>query len=473
MAELWVGFSDREHSGALERCLARTRPGSRLVRARSADGLRLMLRNEEPRTVGAIVGPCPAGVSDVNLAAALVADGRARAVVLAAVEASGSLRSRALRAGITQVVDFQPDELASADAAFELPVLPPGPCEGEAWLPADAGPAQAGRALPGEARSPVVTGRIIPVPLVDAHEAAELGMMPEPLPERKAPEGPGLITSTSKGGAVLTLVSGRGGVGKTAIVALMGALAGAWGMSVALVDLDLSCGNLASYLPCAMGSDLASLVGVAKADFPGAVARLGVACSEGMRLWGPCGQPELAETVMPIVADLIACLRTSHDLVIIDTPTTCTDGVAQAMQEADRLVCVHGQGGAAIASLARTSKLAVRLGVARTRIVRVENLCEPRAWGRPFEPRVEMGLETARAFRVVEATPDVVETMAAGDTASLVALDEDFGRSVATLLASLLQELGCLPEVAEAQRAASGAFVRKTFSLFNRRREAV
>ncbi len=45
----------------------------------------------------------------------------------------------------------------------------------------------------------------------------------------------------------MVLVSGRGGVGKSTLSALGGAAAG-WGLDVALLDLDLAFGNLASLL---------------------------------------------------------------------------------------------------------------------------------------------------------------------------------------------------------------------------------
>ena len=67
--------------------------------------LRERFSDEEPGTVGAIVGHTGEGVSDMNLAAAMAHDGMASEVVLVARGASGSLRSRARRAGITQVVD--------------------------------------------------------------------------------------------------------------------------------------------------------------------------------------------------------------------------------------------------------------------------------------------------------------------------------------------------------------------------------
>lgn len=443
MASLWIGYARTRDRASVSEALSSVSPRASISFVATPSGLREALRDEEPYTVGAIVGPCDEGVSDVNLAAALAHDGRAREVALATRDASGSLRSRALQAGITRVIDMPAVPFgAGVPLVLSVPEREQDASEQvlEQELGADFGPAQ----------------------VIDAVGAS-------------VPGGPAIdVVPTREGGSpVITLVSGRGGVGKTTVCALMATLAGAWGLSVALLDLDLSSGNLASRFPTARGSDLSELVDLKGAPFADAVRQSAVSCAENVQLWGPVARPELAETVMPLAPSLIGELRRMHDLVLIDTSTTCTDGVAQAMQEADRLVCVQGQGAGAIASLSRTSALAVRLGVARTRIVRVENFADQRAWGRPFEPRVELGLETARAFRVVEGSSDVMELIAAGEIGGLVSLEDEFTRSAATLLGCLLKELGRLPDAEDAQRAAEGAFVRKTFSLFGRRREAV
>lgn len=438
MTNEWIACVRDEDRPAVERVLYRMSADVDIRYVRNACELRNSFRVEEPRTVCALVGPSPEGVSDVNLAAAVVHDGYADQVVLATRELSGSLRTRALQAGINRVIELGTDGISAAKD-LDLP-----------------------KAVPSGKNQ------------LQVEEPGRVSVASEPASPPVIPTRPASGLVHEEGCPVLTLVSGRGGVGKTSICAVMGVLAGAWGMSVALVDLDLSCGNLAACFTTGRGGDLTRLGSLPKGPgFSTEVARLGMACAERVSLWGPCDLPELAETIMPHVADLIATLRASHDVVIVDTPTTCTDAVAQAMQAADRLVCVHRPGGGNIASLARTSALAVRLGVTRTRIVRVESQAEPRAWGRPFEPRVEPGLETARAYRVVEATPDVIEIMESGATPDLASLDDDFSRSVATLLASLLEELGSLPENEDAGRAARGAYVRKAFPLFGRRKEAV
>lgn len=124
-----------------------------------------------------------------------------------------------------------------------------------------------------------------------------------------------------------------------------------------------------------------------------------------------------------------------------------------------------------IASLARVAGLMVRLGVARTRIARIENRANPRARVNHASGRAEVGLEAARMFRTFEGGPEVADLLGAGEAGDLVELGSVFTGSVATFLAQVLQELGHLPE-GEAPRAALESGTRGR-GRWGRRREAV
>ncbi len=405
MTRLWIGCTSPRGQEELERALAYVKPGSRLVFARDAADARCRLRDEEPGTVGAIVGLSESGVSDVNLAAAIASDGLASEVVLVVREASGSLRSRAAQAGVSRVIEL--DEVPEEELMATAP-------------------------LAGRPRVAPTDG--------DGH----------------AP--------------VVVLASGRGGVGKSAIVAIMACVAAHWGMRVALLDLDLACGNLYASFGMPNPSDLASLLGEDGQLVEG-WEQEGLPCHEGITLWGPCALPEMAERAMPLAAQLIDRLSVTYGLVLVDTSSTCTDAVAQAMQMADRLVLVQDCAPGAVASLARMSALAVRLGVARTRIVRVENGCNPRELERRVLPRAEVGLETARVFRIPDAGDELCEQLSEGHVEELRSLGGDAVARISLLLASLLRELGSLPESEEAQRAADPRRGRGPRRLFGRRRE--
>ena len=368
----------------------------------------------------ALIGLSKSGVSDVNLAAAIASDGHAEKVVLALRSPSGSLRSRAARAGIDLVIDL--DGVSPAPSA-EM----------------DAAP--------------------VPEPLPKS-DGGRISVAPGPA---LAPEG--------TRAPILTFCSGRGGVGKTSVVACAAVAAASWGMRVELVDLDLSCGNLYAMVGLARGTDLSRLSAEDLGDAE-RLGRLGASCGERIRVWGPCERPETSELVSGIVSELLGALALDADLVLVDTSPTFSEAVALAVRQSDRVVLVHDSRPGSLAALARTSGLAVRLGVARTRIARLENRVDVRDRTDPALGRAEVGLEAARAFTALDGGDEVSDYLGYGDAAGLLEVGSPFAESVAACLAQLLQELGSLPEAEPAQRAAQGLAPRRR-GLFRRRREAV
>ena len=446
--EMWLGYAENAGRREVLMALKRIAPGSAVVFARSAQELRERFADEEPGTVGAIIGHAGNGVSDMNLAAAVAHDGIASEVVLVARGASGSLRSRARRAGITQVVD--------ATVAPALEVALSGSASASEQVPDEVGDA------------PRQPGRQISLPEVEepAREAVQRQEPAEQVAQVATPR------RTSESAPILTVASGRGGVGKTALIALLASIAGRWGMDVAIVDLDLSCGNLHTCFGVPKGPDLVRIAPQGTPT-PEAMGRSSVRCNDHVHLWGPCERPEMAELVMPHVATLLSYLSTRYDLVLVDTSTTFTDGVAQAVQACDRLLVVHDERPGAVASAARMSALAVRLGVARTRIVRVANLGDPRAKVNAFEGRAEVGLETARLYRVLDGGVEAEELFAAGKVDELAGVSSDLTTSAAALLAQSLSELGRLPDNEAARKAAEYRGRKRRLSLFGKHKEAV
>ena len=419
----WLGLCEQGDVKDLAQAVLEADATAELELVRDGDALRLAVLAADEDEIAVAVGPVRGCVSGVNLAAAIARDGNARQVLLAARGVSGSLRSRAVQAGVNAVVDL--DEVMGDGANG-------GGDEGTA---PDGGQVSA---VPGT--SPV----------------AEL--TPEPAPEGgRAP--------------VIVFCSGRGGVGKTSVAVMAAAQAAAWGMRAVVVDLDLSCGNAHSLLGVARPSDLARLSDEGEVS-AGLVDELAVASAAGPCVMGPCDRPEAAELAVPHVGDLLVRASEAFDLVVVDTSPTFTDAVAQAAQLADRLVIVSDGRAGTLSALSRTSGLAVRLGVARTRIARLENRANPRAKADLSLARAEVGLEAARVYRAFEGGEEVADLFASGLVGDLVGSGSPFATSMATTIAQLLAELGCLPDDAGAARAAEGSTTRRWPGLFGRRREA-
>jgi pilus assembly protein CpaE len=274
-----------------------------------------------------------------------------------------------------------------------------------------------------------------------------------PVPERPVPTPRADSSVPAHACPIVTLASGRGGVGKTTLSVVAACVASSWGLRVGLVDLDLSFGNAFSFMGLAGPGDLAEFA-QSSGDERERAIRSARKAADGLTLWGPCARPELAEVVVPQVGALLSRVSKEVDLVIVDTSSDWGDEVAVACQMADRLVLVADERAGAVASLSRAGALAVRLGVARTRIERVMNRCDRKRRDEGFLARADMGLEVARAHRVVDGGIDVSELLSAGQASELVAMDDGFSASVASWIASTLSELGALPDVPEARKAA-------------------
>lgn len=412
----WLGVSDDSDWEQLVCAVYSLDARATLERAESPDELRGLVLDATKDEFNVIVGPLTGGVSATNLAAAIVSDGNAKQVVIAAKNPSGSLRSRATRAGVDLILDLE-DVSAS-----------------EVWGSADDGNASDGGLSSSSRRTSA------------------------------------LPASRSKGAPIIVLCSGRGGVGKTAVVAMCAAVAAGWGMRVCAVDLDLSFGNLHSCFGLTHPSDLTRLAGASEVTSE-LISELSAPAAPGVHVLGPCERPEFAELATPLVGELLQKACEGSDLVLVDTSTTFTDAVAQAVQLADRLVIVSDGRGGSAAAVSRVGGLAVRLGVARTRIARLENRSNPHAKGSAASGKSGGGLEGARLYRAFEGGEEVSDLLASGLVMDLVGSSSPFASSISSMLAQLLAELGCLPDSEEAERAAVGSAGRRWSSFFGRRGE--
>jgi MinD-like ATPase involved in chromosome partitioning or flagellar assembly len=437
----WLACASGRGASELRAVVRGIDPEAEVVVMEDPVALRVALLREPPGEVSVAVSEDAFGMTPVNLAAAIVADGHAARVLLVCRLASGSLRSRAHRAGITEIVD--PDDVL---AAVRTRAQTGDPAAYGLDEPDDETPAAS---EPEE----VPEAHITKTRVIDANGVPEV-------------RSGGIAEGVAP---VLCVASGRGGVGKSVTAALLAAAAASWGMRCALVDADLCSGNLFSYFGLEGGSDLSRLaeleeVGAADVD------ALSVRISDRLSLWGPCSRPELAETLGWRFTKVLDLLAESSDLVVVDCSTTVTDAVAQALQRSDRVLLVGDEERGAVGSLARVAALCVRLGVARTRIVRVMGRCDWRSSDDPAVYRAAVGLETARTCRLIDGGPDVGELLLAGKVLELADSDNDFTLSAESCLATILSELGRLPDASGAEKALKRSQGKRRRGIFRKRK---
>ncbi|MBQ9059229.1 MAG: P-loop NTPase [Atopobiaceae bacterium] len=490
----WFVCADEQHAPMLIAGLRQRYPQALIEHDADAGYIRNRLAKEIPGVSSVLVGEGCMTLEPINLAAALVHDGHAQEVVLVMRSASGSLRSRASRAGVDKVMD-ESEFQGSQNQTYEKRVdeeaslreklghvdtrTPVHPITSEQQMTAHAMHNTPTSPLPNTTTvHPTQHVAAEELDEVDGLDEAALAVHPKmpalvkrlgleskhPLSARPVPPVPQA--------PVICFASGRGGVGKTSIATVSACLASQWGLSCAFVDLDLSFGNAFSMFGQDSPADL-SQISVDKNDFRESCASAARLVKEHVNLWGPCERPEMAEVVVPHVAQLIAEVSSGVDLVICDSSSDWGDELACAAQLADRLILVSDERQRSYASLTRAAALAVRLGVARTRIVRVTNHCEQKSKGDPSFLRAAVGLETARSYEIEEGGDEVRELLSLGHVYQLASSQLPFANSVASFLAHTLQELGKLPDSEAARKALEERKSSRVWSLFGLKKEAV
>lgn len=275
---------------------------------------------------------------------------------------------------------------------------------------------------------------------------------------------------------IISFVSGRGGMGKTALVATCAELARDMGFRIALLDFDLSGGNLAFCFGVKRPYDLSRISHDVMCD--DLIAKSATLIDDACLLWGPCEKPEMAETISPHIGAILRYVTHNFDLVFADTSTTFTDAVAQVVQASTRVAIVHDDLPDAISALAKTAALAVRLGVPRTRICRVDNFSNPHNRFDIDFGRSEIGLEGAQAYKIVDGGMDIHELLATGHVRELIQVHNAYVKSVQAMLTEFIHDLALKPSnsteayaPASAKNSIKGRKLHLAF--FNRHKEAM
>lgn len=283
-------------------------------------------------------------------------------------------------------------------------------------------------------------------PPLDEPEEEGAPSPPETLGVPDPPSPPG--APEQQGGhraPLIAVVSGRGGVGKTTLVASMAACAARAGLRAAVLDLDLMFGDLPTVLGVEAFRGLETVTAHASGgalmeeDIEAAAMRIG----PGLTLWGPLEAGECAELHGTTVEQLLAVLRGAADVIFADTSVFWGDAVAVAVGACDRCLVVGTGGEPAGAAAKHVVQLAGRLGVPVTRMTSVFNRMGERGAGEEEAMRFEMATSLRSRFRIAAGGEEVTGMSSFGKLDALITEDSAFAKSVRTSTAEILGELGC------------------------------
>ncbi|MEV8330382.1 AAA family ATPase [Streptomyces niveus] len=168
---------------------------------------------------------------------------------------------------------------------------------------------------------------------------------------------------TGPGGTVVTVSGAKGGVGTTVAAVQLALAARASGMSVALADLDLQAGDVASYLDVQFRRsivDLATIQDISPRVLQDAV----FTHHTGMGLLLAPGEGERGEEINDrSVRQIVSALRNRYEVVIVDCGTQTTSANAAAIEMADTSLLVTTPDVVAVRAAKRMVKLWDRLQI--------------------------------------------------------------------------------------------------------------
>ncbi|MEU9204426.1 AAA family ATPase [Streptomyces sp. NPDC048332] len=147
--------------------------------------------------------------------------------------------------------------------------------------------------------------------------------------------GAGAEVFTGPGGTVVTVSGAKGGVGATVTAVQLALAAQASGHTVALVDMDLQSGDIASFLDVQFRRSIVDLAAISDIS-PRVLADAVFSHTSGLALLLAPGEGERGEEVSDRSArQIVSALRSRYEIVVIDCGSQMNGANAAAIEMAD------------------------------------------------------------------------------------------------------------------------------------------
>lgn len=165
------------------------------------------------------------------------------------------------------------------------------------------------------------------------------------------------------GGTVVTVSGAKGGVGATVAAVELALAARASGRTVALLDFDLQNGDVASYLDVQFRRSVADLAAIADIN-PRVLQEAVYTHDTGIALLLAPAEGERGEEVTDRVArQILAALRSRHDVVVVDCGSQMNAATAAAVEMADQALLLVTPDVVAVRAAKRMVRLWDRLQI--------------------------------------------------------------------------------------------------------------
>jgi pilus assembly protein CpaE len=395
-------------------------------------------------------------VGDVDSARALAAllDQLPEVVPAPPVHDSATLLD-ALGAGAAESVDELPEVVLVHERIGPVPALElireivlRHPSVGVVLITADSSPTTLTAAMDSGARG-VVTLPLNPEGLAErVHAAASwaAGM------RRHLSAGNGTDPyGRGTGGTVVTVTGAKGGVGATVTAVHLALAARASGRTVALVDLDLQSGDVASYLDVQYRRSVADLAGIHDVN-PRVLQDAVYTHDTGIALLLAPAEGERGEEVADRTArQVVSVLRSRYDVVVLDCGARMDAATAAAVEAADHALLVVTPDVIAVRAAKRMVRLWDRLQIRKAEDTLT--VVNRHARGSEIQPQLVQRITGTRtaATHVPAAYKELSGVVDAGRLQDL-----DARSSVKRALWTLAGELGLVAAVPEDEAGGRG-----------------
>ncbi|MFH8880456.1 CpaE family protein [Streptomyces californicus] len=269
---------------------------------------------------------------------------------------------------------------------------------------------------------------------------------------------------TGPGGTVVTVTGAKGGVGATVAAIQLALAAQASGNTVALVDMDLQTGDIASFLDVQFRRSLVDLALITDIS-PRVLADAVFSHTTGLALLLAPGEGERGEEVSDRSArQIVSALRTRYEIVVIDCGSQMNGANAAAIEMADVALLVTTPDVVAVRGAKRIVRMWERLQIRKAEeTVTLVNRHTRNTEIQP--PLIQKITGTRVASTAVPA--NFKELQASIDSGRLHELDAK--STVKQALWGLAGELGIVKESAAAKKSGTALVKRNSGGFTNDR----
>lgn len=206
------------------------------------------------------------------------------------------------------------------------------------------------------------------------------------------------------GGRLVSVFSSKGGTGKTFLSSNLAAAASMQGLDTALVDMDLSMGDVFTYFGTESQTAMADLVSFGHHSERDARS-LGTSLHEHLWGFGAAPDPSVGDVSAERVTELLEALKASFEFTVVDLPSSYSDLVLATLDASDVVLLVASLDVVSTRHLAKAIDTLVSINIPRERLRIVLNRADSKVGIRPDDVEAVLGTPLDACLPSTRAVP--------------------------------------------------------------------